>query len=134
MVFAITFNFWKYLLNMKVTYTVENQFGETVEYSFRNPMKSRSKAIEQLKLFRGEAKSYKGLRLSYNIDGIQTIDLITGKRMHSDDILKSLANELEILANLDLPYEMPACFTELDEVQYLTIADDLIFLYYFTAT
>jgi hypothetical protein len=101
---------------MKVTYTVQNQFGETVEYSFRNPMKSRSKAIEQLKLFRGEAKSYKGLRLSCNIDGIQTIDLITGKRMHSDDILKALANELEILANLDLPYEMPACFTELDDV------------------
>lgn len=117
---------------MKVTYTVENQFFETVEYSFRNPMKSRAHAVNQLKIFRGESKSYKGLRLSYTIDGIQTIDLVTGKRQHSKDILESLKQEFEILANLDLPYEMPACFTEYNDVQYLTVADDLVFLYYFT--
>ena len=111
---------------------MENRFGETVEYSFANPMKSRYKAIEQLKVFRGESKSYKGLKLSYSITDIQTQDIITGKRMHSQDILESLASECEVLANLDLPYEMQACYNELDDESYLTIADDMVYPYCFT--
>lgn len=117
---------------MKITYTAENQFGEAIHYSFRNPMKSRAHAVNQLKLFRGESKSYKGLKLSFTIGGIQAIDLLTGKRMHRLEILESVAQECELLANLDLNYEMPSCFTEYNDVQYLTVADDLIFLYYFT--
>ena len=115
-----------------VKYKVENRFGETVEYQFTNPMKSRYKAIEQLKIWRGETKSYKGLKLSYSITDIQTFDILTGKRMHAQDILESLASECEVLANLDLPYEMQACLAELDDVSYLTVANDLVYLYCFT--
>jgi len=118
---------------MKVTYQVENQHGETLEYSFRNPLKSRAHAVNQLKLFRGEAKTYNDLKLSYSIDGIQTVDLITGKRQHSGDILESLAQEFEVLANLDLPYDLPPMITEGLGTRYLTLADDFVFLYYFTA-
>jgi hypothetical protein len=116
-----------------VKYTVENQFGETLEYSFRSPLKSRAHAVNQLKLFRGEAKTYNELKLSYSIDSIQTIDLITGKRQSSEDILDALANEFEILANLDLPYDLPPMITEGLGTRYLTLADDFVFLYYFTA-
>ena len=118
---------------MKVTCQVENQFGESVEYSFHNPSKSRSEDIEHLKLFRGEAKTYNELKLSYSIDGIQTVDLITGKRQPSEDILDALANEFEILANLDLPYDLPPMITEGLGTRYLTLADDFVYLYYFTA-
>ena len=110
---------------------MENRLGESVEFAFRNPMKSRSKAVEQLKVFRSESKSYKGLRLSYSITDIQTLDILTGKRMHAQDILESLESECEVLANLDLPYEMQACLAEIDDVQYLTVANDLVYLYYF---
>lgn len=120
-------------MDMKVTYSVENQFGETLEYSFRNPLKSRARAVNQLKLFRGEAKTYNELKLSYSIDGIQTVDLITGKRQPSEDILDALANEFEILANLDLPYDLPPMITEGLGTRYLTLADDFVYLYYFTA-
>ena len=120
-------------MDMKVTYSVENQFGETLEYSFRNPLKSRARAVNQLKLFRGEAKTCNELKLSYSIDGIQTVDLITGKRQPSEDILDALANEFEILANLDLPYDLPPMITEGLGTRYLTLADDFVYLYYFTA-
>ena len=126
------FIFPKYLLDMKVTYTVTNNHEESVQYSFRNPLKSRARAVNQLKLFRGEAKTYNELKLSYSIDGIQTIDLITGKRQSSEDILDALANEFEILANLDLPYDLPPMITDFDGVKFTHLADDFVFLYYFT--
>lgn len=115
----------------ELVYIVRNDKGEMVKFSYPNPIKSRERAIQELKLFRRESKSYQGLKLSLSMNG-QILEIITGKRINSKEILKSLADECELLAKLDLPYDMEACFNDFDGTKYLTVSDDLVYLYYFT--
>lgn len=119
----------------KVTYIAENEMGERVEFTLRNPVESRSRAVRQIKEWMGESKSYEGLKLSLLVclaDTLSILPVLTGDRMHTEDILEALKLEYEMLDGLG--FKLPAGICELGEDSFRHISDDFIFLYYFTVS
>ena len=98
-------------------------------------MESCSKAIEQIKIWKGEVLSYVGLKLTLEIFAgenlLQSLAVLTGERMHTDDILDSLKKEYEILD--ELGYELPFGIIEYNGKTIQHISNDFVMLYYFTA-
>ena len=120
----------------KMKYTIENNYGDSTIFIYNNPIKSRARAIEQMKVWRGESKSYNGIKLSFSIfndDEIYTFPILTGKKMSSREILEVLQTEYNILNNFDYPFDLQIIVTETEDgEEYKHLIDQFLFLYSFT--
>ncbi len=82
-----------------IRYVAENGKNEKVVFALENPVQSRSKAIQQMRTWKGETLSYTELKLTLEIYAgenlIQSLAVLTGNRMHSDEIVETLGKEYE---------------------------------------
>ena len=117
-------------------YTIENSYGDMLIYIFNNPLKSRAKALEQIKIWRGESKTFEGIKMSlsiFNYEKISTFPILSGKKMNSFEILELLQTENDILNTFDYPYDLQVMVTKTpDGEEYKHLIDQFLFLYSFT--
>jgi hypothetical protein len=120
----------------KIKYTIENKYGDMLIYIFNNPLKSRAKALEQIKIWRGESKSFEGIKMSlsiFNYEKISTFPILTGKKMNSVEILELLQTENDILNSQDYPSDLQFMVTKTPNgEEYKHLIDQFLFLYSFT--
>ena len=120
----------------KIKYTIENKYGDMIIYVFNNPLKSRAKALEQIKIWRGESKTFEGIKMSlsiFNYEKISTFPILTGKKMNSIEILELLQTENDILNSQDYPSDLQFMVTKTPNgEEYKHLIDQFLFLYSFT--
>ena len=120
----------------KMKYTIENKYGDMIIYIFNNPLKSRAKALEQIKIWRGESKTFEGIKMAlsiFNYEKISTFPILTGKKMNSVEILELLQTENDILNSQDYPSDLQFMVTKTPNgEEYKHLIDQFLFLYSFT--
>jgi hypothetical protein len=120
---------------INITYTAQNMNGESIEFTFHDPIYARRKAIRQIKKWKAINHTYIGLRLTLSCYMDKALmrehDILTGDRMHTPEIIMALHDELVILNAY--AYELPVGIIKSGDMGFTHIADDLILLYYFTA-
>ena len=123
---------------IKIKYSAENIKGEKVEYFLEDVFEARERAVNQIKTWKDlhlADPSYKGLKLSLscfiNNELTKTHFLLNGERMHTEDIIMALTEELSFLNGLG--YEPQTGVVKFNDKDHEHVADDFITLYYFTA-
>ena len=117
-----------------IRYVAENGKNEKVVFALENPMQSRSNAFQQMKIWKGETLGYKELKLKLEIYAgenlIQSLAVLTGNRMHSDEIVETLGKEYEIFEQLGFNLPFAILKHNGKEIKHLIV--HFIPLYYFT--
>ena len=117
-----------------IRYVAENGKNEKVVFALENPLESRSNAIKQIKIWKGEILSYTELKLTLEIyageNMIQSLAVLTGDKMHSDEITETLGKEYEILEQEG--FQLPFGIVEHNGKTIQHVLNDFIQLYYFT--
>ena len=117
-----------------IRYVAQNGKNEKVVFALENPMQSRSKAIKQMRIWKGENLTYKELKLTLEIyageNMIQSLAVLTGNRMHSDEIVEILGNEYEIFEQLGFNFPFAIVEHKGKKIRHLIV--HYIPLYYFT--
>lgn len=117
-----------------IGYVAENGKNEKVVFALENPMQSRSNAFQQMKIWKGETLTYKELKLTLEIYAgenlIQSLGVLTGNRMHSDEIVETLGKEYEIFEQLG--FNFPFAIVEHNGKKIKHLIVHYIPLYYFT--
>lgn len=122
--------------------------AKTYHYFDHHFLSARDKAIRQVKAYKAKHKKYADVKLQlyfmeYNDPDpaeYRTIDILTGNRMHSDEILGALDTEAKILQN-NCGENFPVMQTASPEVEgvsdakeYIAVNQSFVSLYYFTAS
>ena len=118
---------------VSITYTAYNN-GESIGYTFVNPMRSRMEAIHQIKKWKALNNTFRGLRLKLSCYlGDRLVyeqDLLTGGKMRSQEIVMKLHDEFVVLNAY--AYKPLIGVTKVEGLDVSHIAHDFIALYYFT--
>jgi hypothetical protein len=117
-----------------IRYVAQNGKNEKVVFALENPMQSRSKAIKQMRIWKGENLTYKELKLKLEIyageNMIQSLAVLTGNRMHSDEIVETLGKEYDIFEQLGFNFPFAIVEHKGKKIRHLIV--HYIPLYYFT--
>ncbi len=117
-----------------IKYIAENGKNAKLEFILENPMQSRSNAIQQMKIWKGETLTYKELKLMLEVYAgenlIQSLAVLTGDKMHSDEIVETLGKEYEIFEQLG--FNFPFAILEHKGKKIKHLITHFIPLYYFT--
>ena len=117
-----------------IRYVAENGKNGKVVFALENPMQSRSKAIQQMRIWKGENLTYKELKLTLEIyageNMIQSLAVLTGNRMHSDEIVETLGKEYEMFEQLGFNFPFAIVEHKGKKIRHLIV--HYIPLYYFT--
>lgn len=117
-----------------IRYVAQNGKNEKVVFALENPMQSRSKAIQQMRIWKGENLTYKELKLKLEIyageNMIQSLAVLTGNRMHSDEIVETLGKEYDIFEQLGFNFPFAIVEHKGKKIRHLIV--HYIPLYYFT--
>lgn len=106
--------------------------------SGRNCLRARKEALELVKSLKETAQSFDGIKLSVeysktnNPDLTESHSILTGDRMHTEEILKALNQETEVLSSAMQEYSIMT--TNMGDYKYNAVDQGFTFLYYFTAT
>lgn len=122
----------KYILHNALT-------GELEEFPIGNDLESaRHVAIEravEMKEFGPRATPYLGIELNLELVDIiantpRVFTVLTGSKMHTEDILKALDSEREIIE--DAGFDVEVMVTDAEPRPYKSLQQHFIKLYYFT--
>ena len=102
-------------------------------------LKARNEALELAQMLQEMNNTYRDIQLILHYKEINSRGehknkvhkVLNGRRMHTHEILKSLAVESYLLEKANM--EFPKMITKLEEKEYESVNQGFITLYYFTA-